>query len=65
MDDIGDSLREQILNKNVELTFANNIEPSALPNGMVPVDIDVTPMDNSKTSKQGFQEPIRTLTAMQ
>ncbi len=31
---------------------------------MVPVDIDVTPMDNSKTSKQGVQEPIRALTAM-
>ena len=29
------------------------IYPGALPDGMVPVDIDVTPMDNSKTSKQG------------
>ena len=38
--------------------------PCALPDGMVPVDIDVTPMDNSKTSKQGVQEPIRALTAM-
>ena len=28
------------------------IYPGALPDGMVPVDIDVTPMDNSKTSKQ-------------
>lgn len=53
MDDIGDSFREQILNENVELLLANNIEPSALPDGMVSVDIDVTPMDNSKTSKQG------------
>ena len=52
MDDIGDSFKEQILNENVEL-LANNIEPSALPDGMVSVDIDVTPMDNSKTSKQG------------
>ena len=31
MDDIGDSLREQILNENVEMLFANNIEPGALP----------------------------------
>ena len=53
MDDIGDSLREQILNENIEMLLANNIEPGALPDGMVPVDIDVTPMDNSKTAKQG------------
>ena len=64
MDDIGDSFREQILNENIEMLLANNIEPGALTDGMVPVDIDVTPMDNSKTSKQGVQEPIRALTAM-
>ena len=29
------------------------IYPGALPDGMVPMDIDVTPMDNSKTSKLG------------
>ena len=29
------------------------IYSGALPDGMVPVDIDVTPMDNSKTSKLG------------
>jgi len=40
------------------------IYPGALPDGMVPVDIDVTPMDNSKTSKQGDGEPIRALMAM-
>ena len=33
--------------------LANNIEAGTLPDGMVPVDIDVTPMHNSKTSKQG------------
>ena len=31
MDDIGDSLRDQILNENVEMLLANNIEPGALP----------------------------------
>ena len=40
------------------------IYPGAFPDGMVPVDIDVTPMDNSKTSKQGVSRPIRALTAM-
>ena len=33
--------------------LANNIESCELPDSMVPVDIDVTPMDISKTSKQG------------
>ena len=36
MDDIGDNFRKQILNENVELLLANNIEPSALPDDMVP-----------------------------
>ena len=36
------------------MLLANNIEPSALPDGMVPVYIDVTPMDNSNPSKQGI-----------
>lgn len=53
MDDIGDSLRETILEQNVEMRLANNIQPTALPNGFIPVDIDVTPMDNSKSRKEG------------
>ena len=51
MDDIGSTLRERILAENVELLRANGIVPSKMPNGFVPVDIDVTPMDNSKTKK--------------
>lgn len=53
MNDIGDSLRETILNENVELLISNKIQPTALPNGFVSVDIDVTPMDNSKSNKEG------------
>lgn len=30
-----------------------HIEPTALDNGFVPVDIDVTPFDNSKSNKEG------------
>ena len=45
MDDIGDSLRRTILEQNVEMLLANKIQPTALANGLVPVDIDVTPMD--------------------
>ena len=59
MDDIGDSLRETILNENVELLISNKIHPTALPNGFVPVDIDVTPMDNSKSKKEGVSRTYK------
>ena len=59
MDDIGDSLRETILNENVELLISNKIQPAALPNGLVPVDIDVTPMDNSKSKKEGVSRTYK------
>ena len=59
MDDIGDSLRETILNENIELLISNKIQPTALPNGFVPVDIDVTPMDNSKSKKEGVSRTYK------
>ena len=59
MDDIGDSLRDSILQENVSLLQANKIQPSALPNGLVPVDIDVTPMDNSKSKKEGVSRTYK------
>ena len=62
MDDIGDSLRQTILEQNVEMLLANKIQPTALANGLVPVDIDVTPMDNPK--RKVFHEPTKGLTAM-
>ena len=64
MDDIGDSLRQQLLEENVAILRANQIEPTALPNGFVPVDIDVTPMDNSKTKRKASPGPTRASTAM-
>lgn len=64
MDDIGDSLRKTILEENVDMLLANRIQPTALPNGLIPVDIDVTPMDNSKSKRKAFQEPIKGLTVM-
>ena len=39
MDDIGDSLRENILQGNACMFSSHNVEPGALPNGYVPVDI--------------------------
>jgi len=59
MDDIGDSLRQKLLEENVSILLANRIKPTALPNGFVPVDIDVTPMDNSKTKKEGVSRTYK------
>lgn len=61
MDDIGDSLRQELLEENVAILKANNIQPSALPNGLVPVDIDidVTPMDNSKSKNEGVSRTYK------
>lgn len=59
MDLIGDSLRDQILEENLRILKANGIKPSELPNGYVPVDIDVTPMDNSKTKKEGVSRTYK------
>lgn len=59
MDDIGDSLRTVILEENIHLLLANNIQPTALENGYVPVDIDVTPMDNSKSKKEGVSRTYK------
>lgn len=59
MDDIGDSLRQTILEENITLLLANEIKPTALENGYVPVDIDVTPMDNSKSKKEGVSRTYK------
>ena len=59
MDDIGDSLRQKLLEENVTVLLDNGIQPSALPNGLVPVDIDVTPMDNSKSKKEGVSRTYK------
>ena len=53
MDDIGASLREEILNANVSMFNAFHVQPSALASELVSLDLDVTPMDNSKTHKEG------------
>ncbi len=57
MDYIGSSLREHILEENVELLRIINLV-SRMANGFVPVDIDVTPFDNSILIKQGY--PVHT-----
>ena len=59
MDAIGDSIREIILNENIEMLISNNITPTPLANGFVPVDIDVTPMDNSNSKKEGVSRTYK------
>lgn len=59
MDDMGDSYRTQLLQENVTMLRKNGCVPSSLPNGFVPVDIDVTPFDNSKSNKQGVSRTYK------
>ena len=59
MDDIGSSMREKSLSENVEMLHSNGIVPGRLPSGYVPVDIDVTPFDNSKTKKEGVSRTYK------
>ena len=58
-DMIGDSYRKDILQANIDIFREMNIEPSALANGYVPVDIDVTPFDNSKSHKEGVSRTYK------
>ena len=45
---------------HIKIEFTNErIVPSKLPNGYVPVDIDVTPFDNSKTRKEGVSRTYK------
>jgi len=59
MDDIGSSLRDYIIHENVAMLKANGICPGKMKNGYVPVDIDVTPFDNSKTKKEGVSRTYK------
>ena len=59
MDKIGESRREAILKANVETLRRNGAAPSPLSNGYVPVDMDVTPFDNSKTKKEGVSRTYK------
>ena len=54
MDEIGIKLRMALLAFNTDLLRKNRVQPTPLKIGMVPVDMDVTPMDNSKTQKEGI-----------
>lgn len=59
LDFIGGSIRRQILDENIHMLKSNGIVPSKLPCGYVPVDMDVSPFDNSKTSKEGVSRTYK------
>ena len=59
MDEVGSSIRPHLLQTNVDLFKANKIKPAPLSNGYVPVDIDVTPFDNSKSRKEGVSRTYK------
>ena len=59
MDDIGCGIRKQILEANTIMFGTHGVEPSALSTGEVPVDIDVTPFDNSKSHKEGVSRTYK------
>ena len=59
MDSIGSSRREDILASNVTMFKSIGEVPSSLKAGYIPVDLDVTPFDNSKTSKEGVSRTYK------
>ena len=59
LDEIGIKFNKIILAGNIDMLKRNGIEPSELLCGCVPVDIDVTPMDNSKSNKEGVSRTYK------
>ena len=59
LDAIGQSMNGEILSGNISLLKACHVQPTALTNGMVPLDIDVTPFDNSKSHKEGVSRTYK------
>ena len=59
LDGIGVSMNREILDGNVDMFLSCKYEPSALQNGCVPVDIDVSPFDNSGSHKAGVSRTYK------
>ena len=59
LDAIGNSLRKQLLDANVKLLLTHGVLPSAISKGLIPLDIDVTPLDNSKSHKEGVSRTYK------
>lgn len=59
LDSIGQTMNADILSGNISLFQACHVQPTPLKNGMVPLDIDVTPLDNSKSHKEGVSRTYK------
>ena len=59
LDAIGKALRKAILSANVKLFTVHGVMPSAIAKGLIPLDIDVTPLDNSKSHKEGVSRTYK------
>lgn len=59
LDAIGNSLRKQLLDANVKLLLTHGVLPRAISKGLIPLDIDVTPLDNSKSHKEGVSRTYK------
>ena len=59
LDDIGQSMKEDIIDGNISMFKGCKLTPTALPCGYVPIDIDVTPFDNSKSCKEGVSRTYK------
>lgn len=59
LDLIGQTMNNQILEGNISLFKECKIQPTELSCGYVPVDIDVTPFDNSGSHKQGVSQTYK------
>ena len=59
MDTIGQTINNEILSGNISLFKACKVRPTPLSNGLVPLDIDVTPFDNSQSHKQGVSRTYK------
>lgn len=61
LDAIGKTMNADILSGNISLFKACKVKPTALQNGMIPLDIDVTPFDNSNTKKEGVSRTYKNI----
>ena len=59
LDDIGISMNTQILEGNISMFRECGFKPSELKCGCVPVDIDVSPFDNSGSHKKGVSRTYK------
>ena len=59
MNEIGDSMQGVLRQISIDLFKKFGIEPSAMENGYVPIDIDVSPFLDEKCSKEGISRTYK------